>query len=178
MAVTTCIAGGKNNNLSIIAQAGAVANTQHTANVSMNTLNLPVKSVGSHVTQAVSAASSGNLGTIKPYSAGVFSSFEKNQYIMKIGGRKISQVPTTIMQSGANYMRQVPVNYIRTTHTGFLTGLAWASTRDGDVVYTLTQSAQALDFREDKEVTTLGNLVYKIDKPVPVQEAYRAKTSY
>lgn len=178
MAVTTCIAGAKNNNLSVIAQAGAVTDTQHTSSVTMNTLTLPVKIVGSKVYEAVSAASSGNLGTIRPYTAGVFSSFEKGQYIMKVGGNKISQVATTLLRSTANLIPHTSINFIKTTHTGFLTALAWSSNRDGDVTYTLTQSAQVPDFGTDDEVTTLGNLVYRTGKPLPVQAAYSTPNSY
>ncbi len=177
MAVTTCKVGATQNNHSTIVQGGNTTDS-HTNSVTMNTLTLPVKVVGTRVYEAVSAASSGNLGTIRPYNAGIFSSFEKGQYIMRVGGNKISQVATTILRNTGNVIPHKSQNFIKTTHTGFLSQLAWNSSRDGDVVYTLTQSAQAPDFGDDHEVTTMGALVYKTSKPVPVQATYTTPTSY
>jgi len=178
MATTKCISGNvQKNNAATIAQGGNVGNTAVNNSITLRTLAHKNQQVGSYVYQAVSAASSGNLGTIKPYTAGVFSSFEKGQYIMKIGGNKISQVATTTMKGGANYIKNRPFNKMQVTHTGFLTTFQWNSSRDGQPVYTLTQSAQAPDFGVDKETTTLGQLAYRTGKPLPVQGDYTTPNS-
>lgn len=177
MATTKCINANptKNNGAATLAQGGNV--TSSINNLSLITLGHKKQEVGSYVVRAVSAASSGNLGTIKPYSAGVFSSFEKGSYIMKIAGTKISQVANTTMASGANYIKIRPFNKIQTTHTGFLTTFSWNSTRDGQPVYTLTQSAQAPDFLAD-HATTLSELTYRTGKPLPTQADYDVSYSH
>lgn len=178
MATTTCISGNVqklSGDAATIAAAGNVSGKN--SNKSLIALNTGPEMYGSTVKEAVSAASSGNLGTIRPYNAGVFQSFEKGQYIMKIAGNKISQVATTLFKGGANWMRQRPFNKIQVTHTGFLTELSWSSNRDGQPTYTLTQSAQAPDFGADHETTTLGSLVYRTGKPIPVQDSYDTPTS-
>lgn len=178
MATTKCInanAQKLSGDAATIAAAGNVSGKN--SNKSLIELNTGSEQYGSTVMLAVSTESSGNLGTIKPYGAGVFQSFEKGQYIMKIAGNKISQVATTLFNGGANWMRQRPFNKIQVTHTGFLTSLSWSSNRDGQPTYTLTQSAQAPDFGADHETTTLGSLVYRTGKPIPVQEAYDTPSS-
>lgn len=178
MATTKCISGNvqkKSGDAATIAAAGNVSGKN--TNKSLISLNVGSEQYGSTVKLAVSTESSGNIGTIKPYGAGVFQSYEKGQYIMKIAGNKISQVATNQFRGGANWMRQRPFNKIQSTHTGFLTALSWSSNRDGGPTYTLTQSAQFPDFGIDKETTTLGQLAYRTGKPIPVQGDYSTPTS-
>ncbi len=178
MATTKCInanAQKLSGDAATIAAAGNVSGKN--SNKSLISLNVGSEQYGSSVKLAVSANSSGNLGTIKPYGAGVFQSLEKGQYIMMVAGTKISQVATNQFRGGANWMRQRPFNKIQVTHTGFLTALTWSSNRDGQPTYTLTQSAQAPDFGVDKETTTLGQLAYRTGKPIPVQGDYSTPTS-
>ncbi len=179
MATTKCISGNiqkLKGNAATIAQAGTVGSTENTG-LSLITLAHNNREVGSVVFQAVSAASSGNLGTIRPYTAGTFGYMARGEYVGKVIGKKISGVANLINVSGANYVSKKTFNSIQTTHTGFLTALTWSSNRDGQPTYSLTQSAQAPDFNADKEITTLGNLVYRTGKPLPTQAAYPSKNS-
>lgn len=179
MAVGKCITGNVvKQNAGVVAHGGSISDSTRTYNLPLTTLTNNASNVGSSVKVAVLVESSGNLGTAKAIAGGVFSSFEKGQFVGKIIGKRIAQTDNTLLVSGANLITQKPINSIRTTNTGFLTALAWSSNKDGAPTYTLTQSAQAVDFREDKEVTTLGQLVYLNGSTTPIQADYQASNSH
>lgn len=178
MAVTKCISGNttKNTGNATIAQAGAIPTGGKNSDLSLINLTKRNKEA-TRVIVAVSAAQSGNLGTIKPYVAGTFSYFDKRSFIMKVAGLSISGVSTNTLKGG-NYVKQKSKNSIQTTHTGFLSGISWTANNDGQPTYTLTQAARNPDFRADDEVTTLGNLCYRTGKPLPVNGAYTTPYSH
>lgn len=97
-------ANSENNNGSTVLYAGNVTNTNVvTRNVTFSENNKRLEDVyGSKVIQASSPTSSGNLGTFKPYTAGVFSSLEAGKYVAKIIGDRISQVDNTLLVSGSS----------------------------------------------------------------------------
>ena len=176
MAQTKCISANatKNNGAATIAQAGNVPSSNGLTNdLSMAELKSVNQSkYGSAVYKAVSAASSGNVGTGLSYSAGTFSSFQKNQYIMMVAGTHISGAATDRFKSPANRVNNRPFNLIKTTHTVYVTAMTWTGGRDGGPTYSFTKTASAPDFGVDHETTTLGEFVYRTGKPLPTQADY------
>ena len=177
MPQTKCISGNATkNNGAVIAQVGNVATNGLTNDVSMAELKSVNQSkYGSAVYKAVSAASSGNIGTALAYSSGPFSSFNKNQYIMMIAGTHIAGAATTRFRSPSNQMAQRTYNKTGRTnvHTVYLTAFSFSGN-----VPTYTVTARAPDFREDTETTTLGSLIYRTGKPLPTTTDYGTQNSH
>src|SRR3990167_374415 len=101
MATTTAISGQPTKNKGgTILNAGNV-NAALANNLSLSTASYRDGNIGSKVFLAVSPYSSGNFGTHKPLSGGVFAQMEKNQYVAMIIGTRIAQTSNTTLASGA-----------------------------------------------------------------------------
>jgi hypothetical protein len=179
MATTKCISANAqkfSGNTATIVQGGAVPTTTEINSVTIRSLSN--RKLENHVYQAVSANSSGNLGTIKAYPAGTFGyQADNTKFIMKVAGKYISGVATDIFLGGAKHINMRPFNKIQTTHTSFLTLATWSSNRDGQPTYTLTKSDQTPDFLADDACVDVGELTYRTGKPLPVQDSYQVKYS-
>lgn len=177
MAITTCISGNSvktRGNAATIVQAGTPGSTEN-SNLSLRTLSQ--NKLYNHVYAAVSANSSGNLGTIKPYSAGSFAYQARGQYIMKMSGKYISGVATNIMLGGANFVNQRPFNKQTTQRTSFLYSMTWTASRNGQPVYTSTTNNHTLDLLTDDATLDIAEFAYRTGKPLPTQADYQTKYS-
>lgn len=97
MADTTLVAGSQSNNTGRILHAGAV-----TENFSNLTLADNGHGEENKVYLAVSPNESGNIGTAKALSGGVFAGQEAGEYVAKIIGDRIAQTDDTTLRSGSS----------------------------------------------------------------------------
>jgi hypothetical protein len=176
MAQTRCISanGIKNTGSATIAAAGNIPTSDtKLQDFSLSELNTVNKSVyGSHVYQAVSAVSSGNLGTIAPVTGSPFAHFSKTQFIMQVAGRYLNNAATTFFQSPSNKMQQRAWNKVKTTKTVYLTALSWTGGNDGLPTYAMTKSANTLNYGDDHETTTIGEFTIRTGAPTPTSFDY------
>ncbi len=170
MSQTTCTANAKRAiACAVIAQGGNISSTNNTTfNVPFTTLKTVNQQNYSHPFRAVSAASSGNVGIIRPLNNGAFATMQPRQFIMQIAGTHIANVATNQFKSPSNLMRQAVVNSQRVTHTVFLTGLSWSRTGDGHPTYVYTDAAQAPDWGADNGQLN-SQLVYRTGAALPKQ---------
>lgn len=177
MGITTCISGNsvkKYGNSATIVNAGNVTSTPE--NSSLTLTRLSQNKLSPFVRVAVSANSSGNLGTIKPYSAGSFAYQARGKYIMKIVGKEISGVASNVMLGGAAQIANRPWNKQTVQRTSFLYSLTWTASRNGQPVYTSTVNNRTNDFGADHATYDLGEFTFRTGKPLPSQNDYT--TSY
>lgn len=176
MAQTKCITANviKNTGSSTIVNAGNVPTNSLVQDFSLIELNTKNTSVyGTKVVQAVSAASSGNLGTLKCLSGSVFSYQEKGKYLIPLVSTTIAGVASTLFQNTANKITQKPNNALVSMHTAYLTAFGWTGGFAGNSAhFAATVSAQAPNFGSDHEITTLGAFAYRTGKPAVVQDTY------
>lgn len=178
MAVTTCVSANavkRNGNAATMVNVGTPGDPVN-SNITLRTLAVNGPKI-THVQRAVSAASSGNLGTIRPYTAGTFAYMQRNQYIMQLSGKYISGVATNIFLGGSNKVNQRAWNKQTTQHTSYLYSLTWTASRNGQPVYTKTVNNQTDTFGADEATLDIGELVYRSGKPLPIQADYPTKTS-
>lgn len=163
MASTKCInANAQLLNHATIAQAGAVATGGLTGSVALSTLK-KMSAENPKVYKAVSAASSGNIGTGLAYGSGTFASFQKNQYVMMVAGRHISGVSTTRFMSPVSRINVRADNRTTTVHTSYLTGFSWSG-----ATFTFTKTASNPSYGTDNGLLN-AQIVYRTGKPLPVQ---------
>ncbi len=178
MAQTKCISGNvyKLNGAMTIAQAGAIPSTDATKqdlSIAELTTNNNLKAqYGSKVVRAVSAVSSGNLGTIMPIAGGTFAYLNRSQFISQVAGRYINGVATTLFQSPSTKISQRPDNRLGAVHTAFLTVLTWTANPGGLPTYTKTISSQAPNFGTDHALSVPAEFAYRTGKPTVVQADY------
>lgn len=129
-------------------------------------------------TLAVSPASSGNLGTVKPLSAGVFASMEKGKYVGMVIGTRIAQTNNTILATGASEVARknlINVFYgdrrINITSWNAVTG---AATKGGSTGALVTFNS---DDAANPTNAIPGELQFMDGSKNPVQKDYAAKTN-
>jgi hypothetical protein len=178
MATTKCInanAQKTKGNTSTIVMAGAVTDTAHINNLTVRTLSQ--NNLFNTVKEAVSANSSGNLGTIRPLNAGTFGYFARNKYVIRMVSSSISGVATTVLLGGTNKVQARNWNKIQTYRTSFLSALTWTANADGQPTYSATTTTSSLDFLADNATLNVGEFVYRTGKPLPLQADYQTPYS-
>lgn len=134
---------------------------------------------GTNMVLAVSPATSGHLGTYKPYSAGTFAYVQQaDTWIALKTGTKISGVTTSRLQSGAtdvSLFRAIP----RTESTRRLQITSWsytthAATKGGS---TGGSSSFGQDHAARPSNAIPGELVYQYGAPTPKQDDYKPRTN-
>lgn len=149
-------------------------------NLSLSTNGYRDGNIGSKIFLAVSPYSSGNLGTTKPISAGVFAQMEKGKYVGMIIGSRIAQTNNTTLQSGAadfaqnRDTRRVAPTYQRLHITSWnaSTGAATFGANRGD---TTTLSADHAVLHSTNAIP--GELTYHTGSANPTNDDYKARTA-
>lgn len=130
---------------------------------------------------AVSPTSSGNVGTIKPISGGVFAQMEKGKYVAMVIGTRIAQQNNTVLAFGANYSVGKKNGFINSftrdrvmnlLSVDYFTG---RTTKGGNTGSGVVFNA---DHAVDQTTDALpGELQYMVGSPIPTQDNYKARTS-
>lgn len=186
MATTTAISGQpqKNNGASVL-HAGNIDGVNVTNNLSLATNAHDVPWATDLVYLAVSPVSSGNVGNMKPLSAGIFNKMEEAQYVAKIIGTRIAQTDDTFLRSGAAETNdRTSLHYSRgyrqydVSSWDYVTGAATLGGSEGT----------AITFHDPVAGTTIavepfptdsvpGELVYRDGSASPTQDDYKARTN-
>lgn len=179
MTQTTCISANitKTNGAMTIAAAGNIPSTDTTKqDFSLEEMNRPVRiGYGSKVFEAVSATSSGNVGTMKALSGSVFSYQEKDKYIIPQVSAYVGGVASTLLRSPSSKVPNRSNNKIVAVHTGYLTGIAFTFGQDGIPLFTPTTTASNPDFGVDHDnlaPVTAAEFAYRDGSPSVIQDDY------
>lgn len=138
--------------------------------------------VGSRVYQAVSPVDSGNLGTIKPYSAGVFGKMEEGYYITRGYMSRLAQTNNTILRSpGSETASRKPYNPARgnyrydITSWDYVTGAATKGGSAGSSFgYIDPVGGGAVTVEPFPTMSVPGELCYMVTGITPTQDDYAA----
>lgn len=134
---------------------------------------------GTKVVLAVSEATSGHLGTYKPYSAGTFAYVQQpDAWLAFKTGTKISGVTTTRFQSGAtdvSLFRAIPkkesARRLTITSWNYRTNAATKAGTSGD------SSSFGQDHAARPTNAVPGEFVMQVGAPTPTQYDYKPKTN-
>lgn len=136
---------------------------------------------GSKVYQAVSPVDSGNLGTIKPYSAGVFGQMEKGEYIMRGEMSRLASTDSTLLRCPGSEGFRKPYNAARgnyrydNTSWDYVTG---AVTKGGSAGasfgYINPVGGGAVTQEPFPTALVPGELCYMVTGITPTQDDYAA----
>lgn len=138
--------------------------------------------VGSRVYQAVSPTDSGNLGTIKALSAGVFGKMEEGYYITRGYMSRLAQTNSTILRSpGSETASRKPYNPARgsqrlhITSWDYVTGVATKGGNAGDTfTYVNPVGGGAVTQEAFPTMAVPGELCYMVTGITPTQADYAA----
>jgi hypothetical protein len=146
-------------------------------------------SYGSKVVEAVSTASSGNLGTLKANSSAAFAyQMVAGEYVAKIIGTKVAGLSNTVLRSGAgDFGHRRPIarwegyNRLDITDWSYTTGAATLGGASGARVLPSgidgTTGPDA-DDAANPSFAIPGELVYMVKGSLPTQDDYKAKYSH
>lgn len=137
---------------------------------------------GSRVFQAVSPVDSGNLGTIKPYSAGVFGKMEEGKYIMRGEMSRLASSDSTLLRCpGSQTHTRKPYNPSRgsqrlnITSWDYVTGAATKGVNAGDAfAYINPVGGGAVTQEPFPTAAVPGELCYMVTGASPTQDDYAA----
>lgn len=183
MATTRAIsANAEKNNGATLLHAGNHDGQNITKNLTLAT-NAHHPDFSARVVLAVSPTSSGNLGTIKPLSAGVFGRMEAGQYVAKIIGTRVAQTDDTFLRSGAaETAHRTSLHYGRGNHRYHITDWSYttgAATKGGNAGVSFTYhdpiAGSAIAKEPFPNNAVPGELVYFDGSPNPVQDDYKAR---
>lgn len=177
MTQTTVRSGAVKNNGGTILNAG---NSTATTTNNLTIRNSVYRSVmGSHPFLAVSAESSGNLGTRKINTSGVFGKLTEGQYNVRLLGTTIAGVSTSVLKSGASdWGVRRPIHKLESARRLHITSWNYAT---GAATYGGSRGA-SVSFGNDNaarpSLSVPGKLTFFTGKPVPAATAYASKYSY
>lgn len=163
--------------------AGNVASSRF-ANLSLAT-NIHEAEYGSKVHEAVSPNSSGNVGTFRPLTAGVFGKMETGQYVAKVIGTRIAQTDNTFLRScAAETSDRTSLHYARGNRRydisdwSYTTGAATKGGSQGDLfTYVDPVGGGSQAFEPFPTDLVPGELVYMVTGKTPDQDDYKARTN-
>ena len=188
MATTTSISGNtQKNNGATIYRAGNIDVTGPVTNDLTIAENLTgIREYASTVIEAGGTpGQSGNIGTIRPLSAGVFGQMEVGQYVGKIIGTRIAQTDDTFLRSGASQTSsRRSLHYARgnrrydITDWSVVSGVATYGGNQGNLVtYIDPADGSAQAFEPFPTDAVPGELVFLVTGLTPDQDNYSARTT-
>jgi hypothetical protein len=137
---------------------------------------------GSKVFQAVSPADSGNLGTLKAFSAGVFGKMEEGKYIMRGEMSRLAQTDSTLLRCpGSQTASRKPYNPARGNHRydntswDYVTGaLTKGGSAGASFTYVNPVGGSAITQEAFPTAAVPGELCYMVTGASPTQDDYAA----
>lgn len=175
MATTYVVAdtGAKNNHANII-NAGTQPTGSDSANLTLSNAGKGASTVNK-VTQAVTTASSGNLGTLKVISGGTFQNYTEGDYIYPLIAGTIAGSANTVLDKPNSQQINRPIAFtesnrrINITSWNAVTGAATYGGNRGDAIDFGTDDAA----RPTRAVP--GELAFLIGGATPSQLNYAAR---
>ena len=185
MATTTAVGAtvAKNDGGTIL-HAGTIASSRW-ANLTLATTTDNLNPYGSVVFQAVSPDSSGNIGTFRPLSAGVFGKMEVGQFVAKVLGTRIAQTDNTFLRSGAaETSSRTSLHYGRGNRrydivdVSAFSGVVSKGGNEGDLfTYIDPETGNSQPFEPFPTDSIPGRLVYRTGSKIPTQDTYKVRTN-
>lgn len=185
MATTAAISGNttKNDGGSIL-HAGTIASTRW-ANITLATTTDNSESYGAKVFESVSPVSSGNVGTFRPISGGVFGQMEVGFFVAKVLGTRIAQTDDTFLRSGAaETSSRTSLHYARgnrrydITDWSVLTGAATKGGNEGVLfTYVDPEGGSSVSTEPFPTDSVPGKLVFMSTGKIPDQNTYKVRTN-
>lgn len=165
---------------------GTILNGGNTVHAENNVLNLSQLTTyvnhRSSVVEAVSAAESGNIGTFKPLTGGVFNGDQAGNYIGYFITNKIAGVDSDTLKNPAR-PRVLILPYGHGNHryniTGwdYVTGKATKGVNAGDLfTYWGPQSGSTVSMEAVPTFTVPGEFTYLANGQTPVMADYKPRT--
>lgn len=181
MATQAVTSGAPNNDGGTILHAGNVASTRF-SNMSLSTN--AVEAGNTFAVQA-GAGESGNLGTLKALSAGVFGSMEEGKYVAKILGTRIAQTDNTFLRSGAGdagnrraiHVARGDEQYDLFEFSALSGSATYGANRGVAFSYINVSTGAALSHEQLPTDAVPGELVYMVKGSSPTQDDYKARTN-
>lgn len=166
------------NNGGTALHAGNIGNRNLTNNLSLSTNGFKTGFYGSRVPLAVSPYSSGNVGTLKPLSAGRFAEMERGKYLILGYSNRIAQTNNSILSVPASdFSRKMTLinafygaRRLHITSWDYVTGVATKGGNAGDLVTFGADHAAAVTD------AVPGELTYMYGAILPRQDDYKAVT--
>lgn len=177
MAQQAVTSGAPNNNGTTILNGGNVTATQ-TNNLTLRQSSY--KTVyGSHPFLAVTAASSGNLGTMQIKGAGTFGKLTPGQYNVRLLGTTLAGISSNVLKSGASdWGVRRPIHKLESSRRLHITSWNYAT---GAATYGGSRGAKISYAADDAAAPTMaipGRLTFFTGDPVPDATSYAAKYAY
>ncbi len=186
MATTTAVgATVPVNDGGTILHAGTIASTRW-SNLTLATTTIDNGKYGSLVIEAGgSPGQSGNLGTLKPLSAGVFGKMEVGQFVAKVLGTRIAQTDNTFLRSGAaETASRTSLHYGRGNRrydiidVSAFSGVVSKGGNEGALVtYIDPEDGTTQAFEPFPTDAVPGRLVYMVTGKTPQQDTYKVRTN-
>jgi len=185
MATQAAVTGNvTKNDGGTLLHAGTVASSRF-VNMTLATVTDGGDNYGSKVFEAVSPNSSGNIGTFRPLSAGVFGKMEVGFYVAKVLGTRIAQTDDTFLRSGAaETASRTSLHYARgnrrydITDVSAISGVVSKGGNEGALFNYIDPVGGGAQIHEPFPTNAVpGELVYMVTGKIPDQDNYKARTS-
>lgn len=117
-----------------------------------------------------------------PKVGGAYNAQRAGEYVMMKVTNKIAGVTDTTLRSGAaDFGHRRPINYVESIRTSFLSNWGWASTAEGNLVYsgtvTTTDNSYGTDNAAHPSSAIPGSLIYRTGSPLVTETNYSRRTN-